>query len=124
MHEVMAMVKRIEYRALKSLGIEVVYEMTDGVLIDPYIDYSKKDSKLWIELLARAREISEDLYVRLFYMRGGGTVLIKSEKFGYVMRPVIGQDGWYSKEFYDKEKQCLHIYKEKLIGLLGGLEKQ
>lgn len=122
MHEVYAMVRRIEYRALKSLGIEVVYEMADGVLIDPYADYSKKDSELWIKLLTEAKDIKEDLYVRLFYMRGGGTVLLKSEKFGYVLQPVIGKDGWHSKEFYDKEKQCLNIYKDKVIMLLGGLK--
>lgn len=81
-------------------------------------EYGGYDSDLWIELFVLAGDISEDFARRLMYLRKTGCRLQKHEKFGYVIVPVIGKDGWESKEQYDREKQCLAPYRNDLIYIL------
>lgn len=109
------LIKYLETRALRSLGLEAVNLMTDKIIFDPYREYSPQDSAQWVELLMLARQRKQELYERLFYLRGVGTILTKSDKFGYALKPVIGPDGWSNIETYDKEKQCLNGFATQLI---------
>lgn len=87
-------------------------------------EYGGYDSDLWIELFILAGDISEDFARRLIYLRKAGCRLQKHKKFGYVIVPVIGKEGWESKEIYDNEKQCLFPYREDLIVIFKILRRQ
>ena len=73
---------------------------------DLYRQYHPEDSKLWLELFLQAGKIDENLASILMYIRNTGAVLLSSNEYGYVIRPIIGTNGWSSQEEYDKEKQC------------------
>lgn len=89
------------------------------VLTDPYINDHPQDSDLWIKLFLQCTDY--DLYARLFFMRGGGTILVKDKYWGYKMRPVIGLDGWDSRNQYLIESACLNDYKDTVITMLRNL---
>jgi len=79
------------------------------------------DSQLWLELFVRADKINPDLSQRLMYLRNVGCRLQEDVKFGFVIVPVVGKDGWESRAKYDEEKQCLVPYRMEVIRLLKGL---
>ena len=112
------MMARIEHRAMRSIRKNNFGEFASAAIIDPYAEYHPSDSMLWLELLSEARKISEDIYQRLFYVRGGGTVLVPNPQFGFIFKPVIGEYGWQSQEFYDNEKQCLNEHGKEIMNLL------
>lgn len=118
------MVERVEERALKEIYKNNGFiDLVERIFMDPYADVYPADSWLWLELFAMAAKITDDLQVRLFFMRGGGTILLQNNKFGYVLSPIIGNNGWESMELYNKEKQCLNLYKAQIIELLKELSK-
>jgi hypothetical protein len=90
---------------------------------DNYYELSPDDSERWLMLISRAYGIAPDLADRLQYIRNTGAVLKKSDTYGYRIEPVIGPNGWTSRDEYDKEAECLGKYREQVIGLLRGLGK-
>lgn len=84
-------------------------------------DYEKKhpeDSNLWVWLFLHAAFINSELADVLCFLRGRGCVLIPDDRFGYVIRPVIGKDGFNSQEEYNQIKEPLADYGEPLVKLL------
>lgn len=117
------MMARIEHRVMRSIRKNNFGEFAGAAIIDPYAEYHPSDSMLWLELLSEARKINEDVYQRLFYVRGGGTVLVPDEHFGFIFRPVIGDCGWPSREFYNQEKQCLNQYVQEIMAIVSELSE-
>ena len=58
----------------------------------------------------------------LMYIRNTGAVLIKSAQYGYRIEPVIGPQGWSSREEYDRERAPLLKYQREIVEMLGGLK--
>lgn len=85
------------------------------------------DTSLWITLFEKAYSIDPELYERLLVMRCMGTVLVKSKKWGHVMRPCLtlkNTDGWESMDEYDEYKAFfLDGYKDTIVSLLGDLDE-
>lgn len=117
------MMARIEHRVMRSIRKNDFGEFAGAIIIDPYAEYHPSDSMLWLELLSEARKISEDIYQRLFYVRGGGTVLMPNPQFGFIFKPVIGEYGWQSQEFYDNEKQCLNEHGKEIMAIISELSE-
>lgn len=115
-----SLVERFENRAISSLNY-CAQDMAECCIYDPYIQYDPAGTALWLRLLAEAREKSKDFYVRLVVMRGGGTRLQPHDKWGYVIVPVIGHNGWLDQAEFDKYKEYLKPYINELIVLLRWL---
>lgn len=116
----MSMIERIEQRAYAMLEREE-QRTTNYACVDPSADISPADSEIWIILLSKAREIDKEFYARLYYMRGGGTRLVRDYRWGYVLQPIITGDnatGWLSLAQYEEEKRCLDGYLQQLISIL------
>ncbi len=116
----LSMIERVEQRAYAMLEREE-QQVTAYASVDPFADISPADSEVWIILLSKAREIDKELYARLYYMRGGGTKLVRDYRWGYVLCPIVTGDnatGWLSIEQYEEEKHCLDGYAQQLISIL------
>ena len=116
----LSMVERVEQRAYAMLERED-QQVTAYASVDPFADLSPDDSDLWITPLTKAREIDKELCARLYYMRGGGTKLVRDYRWGYVLCPIVTGDnatGWLSIEQYEEEKHCLDGYAQQLISIL------
>ena len=89
--------------------------------IDRY-EFSPADSELWLQLFAMAdAEIGEPLASVLQYIRNTGAILVESDRYGYIIKPVIGTEGWSSREEYEQERGMLNRHREKLLELLRRL---
>ena len=119
------MIERVEKQAIDIVNEKYPYmrDMTQIVIIDPYVNHSPEDHLCWLELLQRAERQDRELYARLFYIRGCGTKLIPNDKWGFVFQPVIGVNGWDSIDQYNQEKTCLNGYSQQVIDLLGTIQK-
>ena len=116
----LSMVERVEQRAYAMLERED-QQVTAYASVDPFADLSPDASDLWITALTKAREIDKEFYARLYYMRGGGTRLVRDYRWGYVLQPIITGDnatGWLNWEQYEEEKHCLDGYVQQLVSLL------
>ena len=116
----MSMIEHIEQRAYVILEREE-QSMTAYACVDPSVEISPEDSDAWIMVLSKAREIDKEFYARLYYIRGGGTKLVRNDRWGYVLQPIITGDnatGWLNWEQYEEEKHCLDGYVQQLIALL------
>jgi hypothetical protein len=118
------MIGRIEQRAMKSISTKDFGMFADAVYVDPYSEFHPDDSMLWLELMGEARNMGEDFFERLFVIRGGGAVLEENKKFGYVIKPVIGMNGWPTIEAYNSEKEPLNKYLDPLCRLLKQLRER
>lgn len=98
-------------------------EIPGFVFEDDYREYSPSDHRLWMELFIQSEKIDRNLTSILMYVRNTGAKLIRNSEYGYIIRPVIGQDGWTSKEEYERERQCMTPYKNEIVKLLGGLRE-
>lgn len=67
------------------------------------------------------RKIGQEAATMLEFVRNTGAVLVPSEKYGYVIRPVIGVQGWSSMEEYEQERKPLVKWQSQIIGLLKRL---
>ena len=110
------MIARIEHRAKRDKN--GFGEFTGAVIVDPYAEYHPSDAMYWLEILSEARKLNEDMYTRLYYIRGGGTVLVPDARFGFAFEPIIGEYGWISIQFYDQEVQCLNEHAEQIMNLI------
>lgn len=89
------------------------------VMEDKFSCISPEDSGLWLQLFYLAeKHVNRDLCDRLQYIRNCGAKLEKNRQFGYVIKPVISAYSWSSIKEYNREKQCLNEYKDKIIKLL------
>lgn len=99
--------------------------MLDGyVMEDRYKDHSPGDSRLWLELFILAERRSRDLCDKLQYLRAVGCVLERNYRFGFVIRPVIGENGWGSIDDYNNEKKCLTEHTDAVVAILGELTRR
>lgn len=97
------------------------------VVKDPYTDLHTDyldDAELWLSLFLKAKEHDFELFSILWYLRGTGCRLEPSEKYGYRIVPLIGEDAWISMEQYNKEKLYLLPYKKQLAKMLKDLAKK
>ncbi|MEG2765699.1 MAG: hypothetical protein RR910_08105 [Acidaminococcaceae bacterium] len=113
------MMARIEHRAMRAIRKSDFGEFASAAIIDPYAEYHPSDAMFWLDILSEARKLSEDMYARLYYVRGGGTVLVPDVRFGFVFEPIIGEYGWASRQFYDQEVQCLNEHAEQIMNLVA-----
>lgn len=79
------------------------------------------DSELWIRLFMYADQISEDLAAHLQWIRNTGAILVPSNKYGYIIQPVIGAEGWSSREEYETERRPLVRWQWEIVRILGRL---
>lgn len=118
------LIERILKRTYMALAHPGEIDMGEAVLVDGYAARSPEDSDLWLTLIFKADEISNEFAARLYFIRAGGTRLVPDERWGYVMVPVITDGtvvGWDSREQYERERECLMIYKDELVKLLRWL---
>lgn len=89
---------------------------------DDYRTIHPEDSKLWLELYILADIAKgEELCAMLAFVRNTGAILIKNDLYGYIIQPVIGPNGWESREHYEKERVCMSRFKEDIIDILKKL---
>lgn len=82
------------------------------------------DSELWLRLMMLADiEVGEPLASTLMIVRNTGAILTPSEKYGYRIEPVIGAEGWSSREEYDRESALVRKNGAAVIKILGRLVK-
>lgn len=115
------LLKRIEKRTMEVVEEKYPYMIDlvgkNPIIIDPYANYSPVDTKVWIDVFIAVQQ-KRELYARLFYIRGGGTKLIRNQRWGYVFEPVIGGYGWISFEEFQREIRCLDDYRDDVIAVL------
>ena len=91
--------------------------------IDRY-EFSPGDSELWIKLFQWADTVAGERFAALLqYIRNVGAVLVESDRYGYVIKPVIGEHGWQSMAEYEREREPLLQYSAALIELLKILRR-
>ena len=112
------MAARIEARAFDEVP-EEMKEMVESAGVDPAGAAFPKDSLLWIELLTKAKKVSEGLYSTLLFIRGVGTELVPWEA-GYRLCPVIGAGHW-TAAYWQRVRRELMPWKQELTGLLAEL---
>ena len=88
-------------------------------------EFSPGDSELWQKLFAWADTVAGERFAGMLqYIRNTGAVLIESDRYGYIIKPVIGSQGWMSQEEYERERLPLLEYSEALVRLLKILSEQ
>jgi hypothetical protein len=98
---------------------DILMEMT---LFDYHDKYGAPDSPQWLELFMLADRIAgNELADKLVQIRNRGSVLIRSDQYGYMIRPVIGPGTWNSQEEYDVFRAQLVKYQPQVIALLKQL---
>lgn len=96
--------------------------MLDGyVMEDGYREYSPHDSRLWIELFILAEKRSRELCAKLQWLREVGCILERNYRFGFVIRPVIAENGWADTDEYNEAKQCLNEHRDDVVAILKEL---
>lgn len=98
-------------------------DFANEIIKDPY-EYPTNDSNLWLNLLMKAKQRDIYLFSILVYLRNIGASLVKNDKFGYVIKPIIdsgGQKGWLTQKQYDTEKRYLAPYTKTLTEILKTL---
>lgn len=112
------MIARVEHRAIQATRKTAFGDFMGGVIIDPYAAYHPSDSAEWLDILSEAKKIDADMYAKLYYVRGGGTVLIPDDKFGFVFQPIISGDGWASRQLYEQATEMLNSHAAAIIRIL------
>lgn len=97
------------------------FEAFGEVITDPYRELHPEDSAKWLRLLAVSKNISDEFYAVLRYLRETGTVLRRHPKFYWKLVPVVGPDGWQSYEEYQREAAHLKEWRDDLIMILSEL---
>lgn len=93
----------------------------DAIYKDTFSIVSPGDSDLWLDLFMYADRIDPELAGILQWLRNTGTMLKPDAKWKYKLVPYIGDDGWSSKEEYQKESVALKPYRSQLILILAKL---
>ena len=115
------LLKTVQDRAFSTLdrNLRTMAGKSENVFVDPYGSYSPDDSALWLKLFTMAGD--NELVAMLSFLRGVGTKLVPDKRWGHVIAPVIGADGWVSRDEYDREKVCLNAYRGRVVELLKEL---
>lgn len=92
-----------------------------AIYSDTFYTISPEDSDLWMDLFMYADILDPYFAGVLQYLRNTGTKLVKDERFGYRLVPVIGADGWESMAQYKQETEYLKPYRSQLILILKKL---
>lgn len=99
-----------------------ITDLSSGVeYIDRYTQHPA-DSELWLRLFQMADRVGEPLASMLMYLRNTGAILVPSTQYGYRIEPVIGAEGWSSREEYDRERAPLLKYQREIVEMLGKLK--
>lgn len=89
---------------------------------DDYCRMHPRDSQLWLKMFVKADEKhGRELCSILMFVRNTGAVLVPSREYGHIIQPVIGANGWESREQYDTERQVMSKYRAEIIELLKSL---
>jgi len=100
-------------------------EMTLFEFQDKYYDHSPGDSDLWLTLFMWSdSRVGEELSHLLLEIRNTGAILAPDNRTGYKILPVIGVNGWESREAYEKKRWHLQPFSEKLNALLKRLSQE
>ena len=99
----------------------MIDRMANSIYSDTYYTVSPEDSDLWMDLFMYADILDPYFAGILQYLRNTGTKLVKDERFGYRLVPVIGADGWESMAQYKQETEYLKPYRNQLILILKKL---
>ena len=114
---------------VRKLVVEIVRKVEkarepESWPVESYPDHYKEhpaDHDLWVRLLMKASLRDENFASILSYLRDTGCILEQSDRYGYIIKPVIGDKGWTSKAEYDREKKPLGEYQDLLLELLRTL---
>lgn len=93
----------------------------DAIYKDTFSAVSPNDSDLWLDLFLYADRVDPEFAGILQWLRNTGTMLKPDAKWKYKLVPYIGDDGWSSKEEYQKESVALKPYRTQLIMILKKL---
>ena len=99
----------------------MIDRMANSIYSDTFYTVSPEDSDLWMDLFMYADILDPYFAGVLQYLRNTGTKLVKDERFGYRLVPVIGADGWESMAQYKQETEYLKPYRNQLILILKKL---
>lgn len=81
-----------------------------------------KDHRVWLKLLSNAYKEDINLYYKLSYLRGVGTIITINQNNGLRrLEPIIGTQGWIDMAEWEREKRCLISHVETLKKLLAEL---
>ena len=98
--------------------------MSGGVEYFDRYEFNPGDSELWLHLFAMADAHSgEKLATTLEIIRNTGAILVPSEKYGYIIKPVFGPQGFAGEQEYDQERWHLRQYESTLLALLKKLKE-
>jgi len=101
----------------------VLTDFHSGTEYQDRYEFHPADSELWLRLFMYADGVHPDLAAHLMWIRNTGAVLVPSDKYGYIIRPVIGVQGWSTQMEYDTERKPLVKWQGQIIQILGRLAK-
>jgi len=104
-----------------SRYLDVIRNKDISDVKDPGADIDPAGVSLWVQVLTRAREVDNELYSKLMYIRGTGARLVPDDRTGYKVMPIIdptGKKGWSNVEEYASEKWCLQSHIQELSKIL------
>lgn len=100
----------------------VLTDLSSGTEYHDRYEYPTTDGELWLDLFAMADSAAgERLATTLEIIRNTGATLEPSDKYGYIIRPVIGDRGWQTLQEYENERARLVPFTKILLELLGRL---
>ena len=109
------------------IPLQMMIMHPDGRPVTEYQDryeFSPGDSGLWLQLFGLADLlVGEPMASLLMYIRNTGALLVPSAKYGYMIQPVIGVQGWASMAEYERERQPLLKYTDELVRCLKQLRR-
>ena len=98
--------------------------LSSGVEYGDRYEFSPGDSELWLNLFSLAdSRAGEKLATTLEIIRNTGAVLVPSEKYGYIIKPVFGPQGFSSEQEYNQERWHLKAFEPILLELLRILKE-
>lgn len=91
---------------------------------DEFEKYHPSDWRQWAWLLLHAAILDSDLATILCVLRSNGCELVRDAAYGYVIRPIIGGNGWRDMKQYNETKEPLNEYVDVLLPLLKRLRDE
>lgn len=81
----------------------------------------QKDTRVWLDLLGKAYKKNVELFYKLFYLRGVGTIIVVMPNGTKKLEPIIGTQGWFDMAEWEREKRCLLPHIKELVEILSEL---
>lgn len=88
------------------------------MFVDAYAQHSPEDAKLWSELWTLSQTtygVNTDLSHAIVIARAGGAKLVKSARYGYMIKPDYGNKDCYWEPDSYKEIQGVFRENEKML---------